>query len=352
VYFITRSQLDPADGNDDQDIYRWDEESAESTCLTCEVSPDAKVEGQVMVSDDFSHIYFKSSAQLVPGEGQGSNLYVLSEGTVKFVADSGRLLGDFAKLSEDGNMLAFHTQASPSLTADTVEPECINADPDGGFLGDCEELYLYNDTDGSIECISCRHGGATSHSLGAEPSITDVAYQLSADGSTVAFSTWEALVPLDVNQDSDIYEWRNGAVRLITDGVTDQPGFFSAPQVLGLDSDGSNLLFALVPPRGKLTGFEQDALLNLYDARIGGGFEPPSPPVHCSEDSCQGPLQAAPSPGPQASAGFSGAGNLAPQVRKRRPCARKRGKAKQQCIRRHKRQSRKAGAHHNAGRVK
>ncbi len=61
----------------------------------------------------------------------------------------------------------------------------------------------------------------------------------------------------------------------------------------GIGADGRDVLFSLDDPG--LTGFEQDGLANLYDARIGGGFAPPGPPAHCNEESCQGPLLAAPS---------------------------------------------------------
>ena len=160
-------------------------------------------------------------------------------------------------------------------------------------------------------------------------------------------------MPRDVNHDADIYEWRDGAVRLVTDGLADQPVLFTAPEVLELGKDGRDLLFAEVPPGGKLTGFEQDGLLNLYDARIGGGFEPPSPPIHCSEDSCQGPLQAAPGAGSPASAGFSGRGNVPSQAKKRRRCTQKRGEARRRCVRKHKEQAhRKASTQGNPGRAK
>jgi hypothetical protein len=147
-----------------------------------------------------------------------------------------------------------------------------------------------------------------------------------------------------------VYEWRNGVQRLVTDGVTEFPSDFAGPQVQGIDADGSNILFSVTDPG--LTGFERDGLANLYDARIGGGFERPSPPVHCDGDSCQGPLQAPPAGGQSASSAFKGAGNLKNGSKSRRPCAKKRGKAKQRCARKHKRHSRQAGANHNTGRTK
>jgi hypothetical protein len=113
-----------------------------------------------------------------------------------------------------------------------------------------------------------------------------------------------------------------------------------------VDATGKNILFVLTAPG--LTGFEQDGLRNFYDARIGGGFLPPSPPARCAEDSCQGPLQAAPPPQAAASANES-AGNVVEPGKPRHLCARRHGKAKRRCIKKHEHRAR---AIHNAGRTK
>ena len=108
AYFATVSDLDPADSNLDPDVYRWDEGGGESTCLTCVVS-DADVLVQsltggnrVLVSDDLSHVYFESKKQLVAGQGKAGdlNVYALSDGEIRFVADHQRReLGRRAALS-------------------------------------------------------------------------------------------------------------------------------------------------------------------------------------------------------------------------------------------------------------
>ncbi len=342
-YFETSSALDPpADTNEGADLYRWDEQSEESSCLTCVVA-NADLNGNggdydpILISKDFSHIYFESGEELVPGHplsGSEENLYLLSGGTVRFVVKgSFGLIHSFSLLSDDGNMLLLRTAAQPYLTSDEVD-------------GSLEEFYLYDDRESSLECISCVRGGVTTHSISSTGGM-----EMSDDGSTVAFSTAEALVPSDVNGGRDVYEWRGGSQHLITDGVTEYPNAeFAQPKVQGIDADGANILFAATDPG--LTGYEQDGLGNMYDARIGGGFERPSPVVHCSEDSCQGPLQEPPAAGSSASSAFSGAGNQGSGSKPRRPCAKKRGKAKQRCVRKHKRHSQKASVNPNAGRAK
>ena len=353
-YFVTRSQLDPGDANSHADIYRWDMEAEESSCLTC-VVPDASVEtgsgdyGKVLMAGDESPIYFESREELVPGQplSGGTNLYVLDGGTVQFVAASAESFNlDHSELSQDGEVLVFDARAELHLTTDSVESTEVEPPV---------ELYRYDNHGASLECVSCLHGGITTRSTGSDGSIERTHFHLSSDGSTIAFATPQALVPLDVNGGEDVYEWRNGSVGLVTDGVTEYPAGFSSPLAWSINGDGSTIMFGVNDPG--LTGFEEDELSNLYVARIGGGFERPSPPVHCVEDSCQGPLAPPPPAARTASSGFSGRGNVAPKARKRRPCARKRGTAKRRCVRKQKQSKKRerrsrARANHNAGRAK
>ena len=65
---------------------------------------------------------------------------------------------------------------------------------DGQDLGTCNELYLYDDRDGSIECVSCDHDGTTTHSFGTPTAPEPIDSKLSADGTTAAFATQEALL--------------------------------------------------------------------------------------------------------------------------------------------------------------
>jgi hypothetical protein len=340
AFFATWSKLDPADVNSDADIYRWSQNTRTSSCLTCVVA-DAKLKewssglAFVRVSDDLSHFYFQSSRELVPGRGQegDDHLYVLSDGEIRFVADlespagSGPgVLGEFTSgLSSDGHALVF--EAHP-LTADPIAPECAGP---AGNLGPCTELYRYDDSDGSLVCISCRDGGTTSNSVGTRGLNTLNEFQVSADGETVAFTTAEPLVSRDVNQTTDVYEWRYGSVQLVSDGVTPftQSGN-AAPLVYGVSADGSDIFFSVVDP--DLTGFELDGLANLYDARIGGGFELPPLTPSCGEEACQGPIPPPPLFEPPGTSIFHGRGNGA--RRHRRNC--RRGHARpRRCARAH-----------------
>jgi hypothetical protein len=313
-YFGTASALDTDDNNQHEDVYRW-EEGGEAVCLTCEASPDADLysPSSILVSDDFSTIYFTSTNKLAPAATAGHlNIYVLRGGTIRFVADlppeSGKQAGlssAEARLSANGEVLIFPSTPGRTLTADTASADI--------------ELYRYDDSDGSLECVSCRRGDITT-------SKAQVGFKLSSDGSTVVFATEEPLVGSDLNESNDVYEWRNGKVGLVSDGQSKG----ARPSVGGVSSDGGDIFFSVVQPG--LTGFERDGLRNVYDARINGGFVPPSPPARCSGDSCQGPLQSAPPLESPASATFHGRGNVGkPRCRK--------GKVRRHghCVRRHRR---------------
>jgi hypothetical protein len=295
LYFVTGTSHVSDDENTHWDVYRWDAGSGDYNCLTC-VVPDADVGGNVLVSDDFSHIYFASGRQLVSGHGEpgGANVYVLHDGKVRFVTDLGstEALGrSYSELSANGNVFIFRTTGSgyEELTAD---PMSVDGCDSGGRLVSCQELYRYEASTESLECVSCRQDAPTNTNIGS-PDAEDW-YAVSADGQTVAFVTKERLLGDDINHAVDVYEWRRGRLGLITDGKTQYPenGLNIAPKVYGMDAAGNDIFFTIVAPG--LTGYEQDGAGNLYDARVGGGFPHAQPPVRCSGELCQGPLEAAP----------------------------------------------------------
>jgi len=332
--FLTTEALAGEDTNGHSDVYRY-VEGEPHECLSC--AAGIEVKSPVKVSKDQSRMYFFV----------GDRLHVLREdGSVDFVAAVSMKNGGTgtpldvprSRLTPDGRVLLFSSTTRP--TTDQAKAGCPTNDPGGTDLL-CVHLYRYDDADGSIECVSCKQSGLTEKGWRSNA----VGLALSRDGNTAAFSTEEALFPEDVNKAADIYEWRNGVQRLVTDGETKFEPRNGRPKVQGIDDSGNSILFSAVA--GSLTGYEEDGLSNLYVARIGGGFDRPSPPVHCAEDSCQGPLQAPPVSSPAASSSYEGRGNLKPQTRKRQPCARKRGKAKQRCLKRQR-----ARANAKAGRGK
>jgi hypothetical protein len=358
VFFTTEAPRSPADENSSRDVYRWDADSNTYTCLTCVVD-DARVTGRVLVSDDFTHVYFTSTAPLVAGHGVPGepSIYSVSDGGLQFVVSGVSSVNTLnnTKLSGDGNVLLFktiHGLPNTELTSDEQAEECQEFLFDTKTPG-CVQFFRYEDSTNSVECLSCLPGGVSAYDVGEISGGT----ALSEDGSTVAFVTHERLLPEDINNSEDIYEWHNGALRLISDGETVYPstGFTSTPRVYGIDAGGENIFFTIIDPT--LTGYEHDKLANLYDARVGGGFPRPSEPTHCSEESCQGALLPPPPQQRVGSSSLNGAGNGA-QARKGR-CAGKAGKARRRCLRRkhrkhaqkrHRKHRRQSATQGNSGR--
>ncbi|HEX9968243.1 MAG TPA: fibronectin type III domain-containing protein [Solirubrobacterales bacterium] len=336
AYFTSKASLDPSDGGLDWDIYRWDHASKESTCLTCMV-PAANVFGNVLISDDFSRIYFGSLSTLIPGKG---GLYVLSEGELRPGPSAPADLRT-ALTTPDGGVLVFSAEASPAVTSDETAPVCkSNSEetPTG-----CVQLYRFELEEESVECLSCDRNGLTTwkgffNSFGSPFPNVD----MSADGSVVALATREALLPNDINGRTDVYEWRNGSLRLITDGETEFADFgLAVPTVRGVSADGGTILYAA--PEPGLTGYERDGLGNLYAARVGGGFPRPATPVHCSEDACQGPLAPPPPERAPGSSSSQSRGNLTSKGKKRRVCRKRSTRGKGQRVRKQAHCSKRKG---------
>jgi hypothetical protein len=76
-----------------------------------------------------------------------------------------------------------------------------------------------------------------------------------------------------------------------------------------MDASGENVFFTT---RDRLVAADQDDLIDLYDARVGGGFAAEAqPPIPCSGETCQPPT---PVPAEAASASQNplGQGNYKP----------------------------------------
>jgi hypothetical protein len=162
----------------------------------------------------------------------------------------------------------------------------------------------------------------------------------SEDGNRVFFNSYDSLVARDTNGKRDVYEWERagagecqesspshspfngGCVSLISNGTNP----FDA-EFVDSSSDGGDVFFttdaSLLP--------QDPGLIDLYDARVGGGFpQPAGPPAGCEGEACQGPLSPPNDPTP-ASSTFQGAGNVVEQpARKKKAKKRKQAKKKKQ----------------------
>jgi hypothetical protein len=154
---------------------------------------------------------------------------------------------------------------------------------------------------------------------------------LTSDGQHVFFDTESALVPQDINNRRDVYEYdlASEQVHLISGGTCDCRSNF-----VDASPDGSNVFFTTYQ---KLVSADDDAAADLYDARIEGGIASQNqvPPPACTGDDCQAPATGAPGFSLPSSSTFVGAGNAAS---KSAPVAHKKVKSR---VKKHKAKHRK-----------
>lgn len=110
---------------------------------------------------------------------------------------------------------------------------------------------------------------------------------MSDDGSRVYFETPEALVNRDVNGVTDVYEWHNGEISLISTG-TGAPALYH-----GSSADGRTVFISTFDRL--LPEWDRNAKRDLYAVTPDGGFAPPPPPPSCQGEGCQ-PTQQQPPP--------------------------------------------------------
>ena len=342
VFFLTKTELTKeaeALGLHDVELYEYDTGAGEGEARLVRVSrgepgmtEGAGVQNVPAVSADGSFVYFNASGKLTGAAPQGGGLYgydTVTE-TMMYVAPSDGypslhepahtwygedLLGaapDVAGLwssadyytTTDGRFLVFpSTQNIAGYDSDGVQelyrydaesplsegvagvsdnPVCVSCDPNG------------SPPDGSLPSVGARF--ARSAVYLDDPSARPPR-AISENGDYAFFDTAESLVPQDTNGKVDVYEWEaygtrlpdgslecaqlEGCLSLITTGEDPTDSYF-----LDSSPDGSNVFFGT---HAKLVPQDTDEQGDLYDARVDGGFPPPSPHPPCEGDACQTP---------------------------------------------------------------
>ncbi len=314
-------------------------------------SPEADVQGVVRISEDGSHVYFVAKGVLTTnanGEGAEAqpgedNLYLYerdaqySEGRIAFVGIVRPSEQICEENEEDGLEETCEQDEKIWEKRDLERP--VSATPDGNFLvfvssadltlGDTSRVGQAFEYDAQTEALTRistgqdgfdENGNTDSeadvprlpsalYGQADEPSIADDTRVISENGSYVFFSSADRLAPRAIEGYQNVYEYHAGEVYLISDGqdtstVTDSPGV----QLYGTDESGEDVFFSTAD---RLVPQDTDDQLDLYDARIGGGFPAPVSPVQCDQE-CQGSLGVPPALSPAGSATQAGGGNLAP----------------------------------------
>jgi len=308
VFFTTKQQLvngdvdiaDDADVEAGNDLYACDIPAGAPTpvgsangCTTLTevsgTSSDAQVENVVAVSKDGSRVYFVAQGVLADNLGVGdvgpragaSNLYMWERdgsqpsGQTKYVARLNSCptapCNDLARgqMTPDGRYLLF-------TTANRLVTLGAGADAD-----DANDVYRYDAVTHTIVRVSTSvaGGGGNGPAPGFDASMPG-ASAMTADGSMVVFNSAEALSASDTNGVTDVYGWHDGQVSLISSG---------GGSAMGVTPSGRDIFFTTDAP---VLAADPDLLGDIYDARVGGGFEPMRAPSRCSGDRCQGLLSA------------------------------------------------------------
>jgi len=287
------------------DLYRYSVADGSLTSMTgANPNPGgAGVAGIIDVSDDGSHVYFAARGQLVQGEGNSEaknladgtySIYLAVGGTpaaspeLRFVGALGGAPGLPAYHSLAGGRTRYITPAWNSK----VTPDgsrllfASGADMAGHESGGLSEAYLYDaDADVTI-CVSCRRDGQPS----VVPSVLPLASNddatnwnsppvtLTADGRRVFFYSTNRLASGAIEGRANLYQWEDGQVSFLANSSPNTTS--KSLQLVGASADGDDVYFTTVD---RYTWEDTDSKLDVYDARVGGGFpEPPAPPAPCN----------------------------------------------------------------------
>jgi hypothetical protein len=266
-------------------LYRFSAGSGTATDLT----PGGEVEGVLGATPDGTRLYYATA----------DGLYLHRSGAATKIAD-GADASNFppatgtARVAANGN-LAF-----------------LSSEPLTGFdnAGNAQ-AFIYSAASGSLTCASCNPSGARALGAASIPGASANgtgptairAYKsraLSASGTRLFFQTPDKLAAADTNGALDVYQWeaqgtgscqrQGGCISLISSGRSAGGATF-----VDASADGAEAYFltdgSLVPT--------DPGLVDLYNARVGGGFPVPPVPIACLGDACQ-PVPSAPDDTPPA----------------------------------------------------
>lgn len=352
------------------DLYEWNEGAGTPTKIAGEFQ---RFYGS---SDDGSYAYFVSKEDKASGATAGSpNLYILHEGTYEFIATlEPQDLGE----SEDpgGAFEEWYVTPSGKTIAFASHGSLTGYDNTDAVSGESDlEVFRYNTETKELNCASCaptntkprgrvlqfsfkidpswiRRGAGSHVEWGAAwlPGLTTRGQYapeheiykprvISDDGTRVFFNSFDALVAEDTNGMQDVYEWEeqgtggcqkaDGCIGLISSGESPKDSEFVDSSTTGRD--------VFFTTAGSLLP-QDPGLIDVYDAREGGGFPQPVTPAACEGEACQSPPNPQNPPTP-ASSSYNGPANVKAPAHKKKHHKKKHRKHK----RHHKQRSKASG---------
>lgn len=237
------------------------------------------------------------------------------------------------------------------------------------------EVFLYDAQAkggaGQLLCVSCNpsggrpagadgsHGGLPFWVAGRVPPYENSLYapRVIADGGRrILFESADSLALRDTNGKIDVYQWERagtggcaaakasyspaaeGCIDLISSGQSPRDS-----ELLDSSEAGDDVFFTTL---ASLVSADY-GLVDVYDARVGGGFvSPPAPAPECEGEACQHPLPA-PAYETPSSSSYEGPGNVREGQSGPKKCAKGKHKVKQggkvKCVK-NKKKSHKAKA--------
>jgi len=309
VFFTTTQALLPSDKDTTSNIYECElpgdgRPTATPTELV-NACPDLKavpvtgtsaganVQSVVAVSEEGSRLYFTATGvlstvandQVRTAELGKDNLYVWEApgahdptGHTAFIATLSEASPREAQATPDGRYLVFTTTADVTLDDTSTSAQAFRYDAQSGEL---------------IRVSVGQNGFNSNGNTSSDPVIlasTNLGrLTVSQDGSYIVFQSNDALTPQVHGGLSNVYEWHDGNISLISDGTDSQ----HQAGLIGMNTSGANVFFTTAD---KLVGQDIDEDADVYDARIDGGFPAPTPAPSCSGEACQGPLSSSLAP--------------------------------------------------------
>lgn len=298
VYFWSNTPLTTGAGTGGG-VYRFDVDGQALTLLSGVTSTSINVV-QGAVSGDGTHVYFAARAVLAPGATNNRrNYYVWSAANgLRYITQTlnapPSAPHELRRVSYDGRYALISSTTSLNLAPNNGQPA----------------IYRYDAVTQTLACASCRADASPSAAAAQlSPSginQTERASRNLAEDGTVFFMTEDPLVPEDVNGRADVYEY-DGAPKLVSTGTEDEDSI-----VADNSEDGTTVFFRTRTP---LVSWDTDGgLIDVYAARVGGGFPPPpAPPVpSCTGIECSGPVPGPPAVAVPGSSGVGASGNATP----------------------------------------
>jgi WD40-like Beta Propeller Repeat len=285
-------------------LYRYDLSAPEGerlTLLSVDKEPadgttDA-ADGAIGVSPDGEFVYFVGPNQLQAGgpTAPASRIFVWHDGEVREVAslkskrELDQNLGYYAwfeilaatkraRLSADGRRLLFVSEGASEQIGYDHGSTCPNQAEEPEGTAACTEVYVYEATEagpGKLQCASCNPTGAKALNnaditIPLRSIVVSGNYYLnrtiSPDGRFITFTSGDPLVPDDTNGRPDVYVFDSmtGEVEPLSDVTAGAAAYF-----LDASLDRGDTFFA---SRAQLVPTDKDEQMDLYDARVDGGF--------------------------------------------------------------------------------